>query len=534
MKKIFLKILQIIAICFLLIDTSVFAQTGQKGADYPAITNKHLAVIIIDFPDTPKSIKDKYFPTIAALRDTIFNGSIKKYLTDMSYGQFTLTGDVFGYFTHQSPGFVNGGVTQMEDIMKISTINIPGFDINKYDGVMVVPINDAGSSGGWGGTPPFLINGNLITKTGPFMSIFIGYFNRDSINDPRVYNTLKDCGSYDIPISTDNGISENIPINYNGFDRGLSHELFHFLGVPHAKSRTNGASYDYEPEVSNNDCKCWPTGWLGTTGSLMNMEYGNKFDIMGGFEYGMSLNMAFRDYFGWTNSNNRYSIKDYGHFTTTLYPINYLNGIRTVEIRIPFQYNENNKKNKGYFLEVMSGSYRWDRMLLHPQLQGNNDGIMVMKTDGFNSELLDMSPAPNISYYGQIVADIRDVVLKPGMVYNNKEIRLSNVIKNTDGSFKVDIDVLGTPTGIKEISNSNKFKVFPNPTTGSLKISAIESLKNDYKIELFNTLGDILISKDVSKTNMLTLIDLTLFPKGFYILRITSTTESYQTQIIKI
>lgn len=445
MKRTFLKILQVIAMFFLIIDTSVFAQTGQKGADFPAITNKHLAVIVIDFPDTPQSVKDKYFPSIVALRDTIFNGRIKNYLTDMSYGQFTLTGDVFGYFTYQTPGFVNGRVTEMEDVMKINTINIPGLDINKYDGFLFVPIYDAGLAIGWGGIPPFLLNGNLVNKPGFFVPINIGYWNRDFINYPNIVNTLNELEWYGIPISTDNGIEGTSIINYSKFDRTFSHELFHFMHVGHATSRTNGTSYDYEPEVSNNNCKCYSDSTLG---SLLSLDYGNKFDIMGKSEYGMSLNMAFRDYFGWTDSNNRYSIKNYGHFTITISPLNILNGIRAVEIRVPFKYgNLNDFKNKGYFLEVRAANDKWDKMLLNPQLQGNNDGIMVIKTDGVNSELLDMSPSPNISYYGQIVADIRDIVLKPGMVYNNKEIKLSNVKKNADGSFSIDIDVF-VPTTI--------------------------------------------------------------------------------------
>ena len=39
-------------------------------------------------------------------------------------------------------------------------------------------------------------------------------------------------------------------------------------------------------------------------------------------------------------------------------------------------------------------------------------------------------------------ADLRNVVLKPGMTYENPEIKLSNVVSNADGSFSVDVDVL--------------------------------------------------------------------------------------------
>lgn len=440
MKKSILNIVQIIAFLFIIICSPTFAQTGQKGSDYPTITKKNLAVIVIDFPDTPKSTKDQYFPTVAALKDTIFNGSIKKYLSDMSYGQFTLTGDVFGYFTHQNPGFVNGKVTELYDILKINTVSIPGFDISRYDGVILISINDAGLAGGVSTGDYIQINGISVFTDIVFVPINIGFQRRDPINYPAISNNLIERQRYGIPISTDHSTEGTSPLSFSYFDRTFSHEFIHYLGIrTHADARTNGSSYDYEPEVSNNDCKCYGTGSL--LGSLMHSDYGNKFDVMGKSEYGMSLNMAFRDYLGWTNSTNRYSINNYGHYNATVFPLNNLNGIRTVEIRVPYQYGDTNKKNQGYFLEVRSAGNNWDNMLLNPQLIGNNDGIMVVKTNGTTSELLDMSPSPNISFYGQIAADIRDVVLKPGMVYYNKEIKMSNVKKNADGSFSIDLDV---------------------------------------------------------------------------------------------
>ena len=52
-----------------------------------------------------------------------------------------------------------------------------------------------------------------------------------------------------------------------------------------------------------------------------------------------------------------------------------------------------------------------------------------------------MSPSENINYYNTITADIRDVVLKPNMIYENEEIRISVISKNQDGSFKVEIEI---------------------------------------------------------------------------------------------
>ena len=253
-----MKLFQIIAIYFLIVDTTAFAQLGQRGTDRPIITKKNMAVIVIDFPDTPKSIKDNYFPTIAALKDSIFNGSIKKYLSDMSYGQFTLTGDVFGYFTHQSPGFVPGGYLTMVDILKINTINIPGWDINKYDGFVIVPINDVQMEGGMSSNNYFLINGNLVHKDFIWVPLQIGFLERDSIKYPGLRNELKENRSFDIPLSSTNIISGTNTFNYNGWNSTFSHELGHFLGLGrHANSRTNGSSFDYEPEVANNNCLCY-------------------------------------------------------------------------------------------------------------------------------------------------------------------------------------------------------------------------------------------------------------------------------------
>ena len=52
-----------------------------------------------------------------------------------------------------------------------------------------------------------------------------------------------------------------------------------------------------------------------------------------------------------------------------------------------------------------------------------------------------MSPSENINYYNTITADIRDVVLKPNMIYENEDIRITVISMNQDGSFKVEIEI---------------------------------------------------------------------------------------------
>ena len=232
-------------------------------------------------------------------------------------------------------------------------------------------------------------------------------------------------------------------IDFTRFQRTFAHELLHTLrvGLGHANSRTNGGSFDYEPEVAGNE--------LVPGYCLLNREYGNLYDVMGKAQYGVSLNSVFRDLLGWTNRGNRYSIKGYGQHTVTIHPLNGSRGVRSIEIRIPYDYGEppaghdDLRKNKGYFLEVRRGDDQWDNMLLHPELRGNNDGLMVLKTDGRGRpRLLDMSPSPNFPRtHGRFVPDLRDVVLKPGMVYENDQVRLSHVVANGDGSFSIDVEV---------------------------------------------------------------------------------------------
>ena len=67
--------------------------------------------------------------------------------------------------------------------------------------------------------------------------------------------------------------------------------------------------------------------------------------------------------------------------------------------------------------------------------------MFVKKTDGFSSWLLDMSPSENINFYGQTTPDIRDVVLKPNMVYSNDDVEITTLSKNADGSFTVEITI---------------------------------------------------------------------------------------------
>ena len=137
---------------------------------------------------------------------------------------------------------------------------------------------------------------------------------------------------------------------------------------------------------------------------------------------------------------------NYGNFQITIHPTsNQSERLEIIEIRIPNQKNEFaellGRKNKGYFIEVLSSESQWSSFLDNTNLNQNIEGDFVTKTDGYNSWLLDMSPSQNINFYGQIEPDVRDVVLKPGMIFENQEISINNISKNQDGSFVLEINI---------------------------------------------------------------------------------------------
>jgi hypothetical protein len=93
---------------------------------------------------------------------------------------------------------------------------------------------------------------------------------------------------------------------------------------------------------------------------------------------------------------------------------------------------------------------------------------------GTENLLLDMSPSNNINYYGDYLADIRDVVLKTGMSFENEDVIFENVVKNGDGSWTLDITI--KPTLI----------VTPEPTFNS----AVRQANGDVIISWVNNCND--------------------------------------------
>lgn len=85
----------------------------------------------------------------------------------------------------------------------------------------------------------------------------------------------------------------------------------------------------------------------------------------------------------------------------------------------------------------------------------------------------------------------------------------------------------------KEVSfNSLTFKVFPNPTIDNVTIKCEGwSQTDDVEIILLSVKGDIL--QQFSLTNNSSPIDLSMYPKGLYLLRVTIANHTEQWKIVK-
>jgi len=90
-----------------------------------------------------------------------------------------------------------------------------------------------------------------------------------------------------------------------------------------------------------------------------------------------------------------------------------------------------------------------------------------------------------------------------------------------------------TINGFKELKISDDIKVYPNPAKNYLDISFNESMNKDYKINILDTKGCIIQSKNRSKDLTLVQVDTQNLIPGTYVIDINSDTESYRSQFIK-
>ena len=84
-----------------------------------------------------------------------------------------------------------------------------------------------------------------------------------------------------------------------------------------------------------------------------------------------------------------------------------------------------------------------------------------------------------------------------------------------------------------ELSNTNKIVLFPNPTKDLVNISLDKPFEGDFKIEVYNNIGLLIQSKNISLWNNTTQIDLSGYVPGIYLIKIGTKNNSFVGKILK-
>jgi len=88
-------------------------------------------------------------------------------------------------------------------------------------------------------------------------------------------------------------------------------------------------------------------------------------------------------------------------------------------------------------------------------------------------------------------------------------------------------------TVMKQISSTDRIKIFPNPTSGILDVSINEPFNNDIKIEVYNNIGSLLQITWMNRNESGASIDLSKYPEGLYMIKLTLPLDIYTYRVIK-
>lgn len=407
------------------------------------VTELKTAFIRATFSDTPEAARAE-FPSVADLEALFLDpeSRIQKYLDHVSYGQFMLSGEFVADIVLDAPAERDGVQTENADL-GLFDISIPDFRETDYDQIVLVMISDFNRGRSESGqlylpdSWQFTVNGSQLTQLCGVIGQFahVGHSYRDT-SFPFA-NDFTELTQYVLnPESETEELGLTVPLT--PLERTFIHELIHALGIQtHAYSSTNGDQLHNQPEVENNQDFLW-------------RDYGNLYDIMGNNEYSYGLNAGYRELLGWIGDDRTVRIDEIAEpVQVVLQPLDSMNGHVLAEVRRPGQYFMDDPvlaaveryENQGYLFEVWptADPYYW---MSEVGLTGGSGGLVIYRTDGASTAVLDASPSPNIVYSWGTLHDLSDIALVPGEVFDDGIVRVENVELLADGSVSFEVSLV--------------------------------------------------------------------------------------------
>lgn len=146
--------------------------------------------------------------------------------------------------------------------------------------------------------------------------------------------------------------------------------------------------------------------------------------------------------------------------------------------------------------------------------------------EGEQGEAIEDSPTNFKGFTKKITANAYVV---PNRKYHLKLVIADNEDYAFDSGIFFEANSLGG-LSMGEFSNDDKFKIYPNPTTGLISISTKEKL-DDLKVDVIDINGRVLMTKTITKNdNQLNIMAL---PKGIYMLNIKGENINNFKKIVK-
>jgi len=220
-------------------------------------------------------------------------------------------------------------------------------------------------------------------------------------------------------------------------------------------------------------------------------------------------------------ASNTLMLSEINTMTTTLNGIYSPAYLTIINNDLPLTLQINSKKTfnlavKNYGSTIAHNVYL--KISIDGQFKFSNDSIFIGDLDvneekNTSCDIVSPSTVDTVSYY-----NIR-IFCESGLTRP-----LGGAIRTTK---------LNTGIGVVDI-NETIATIFPNPTTGKIEITKIEVLGNDFKLEIYDYLGKSIYKSIINNVDKKISFDLSAFPKGLYLLKLSNKERSFQKKVIKM